>query len=356
MHAVLIGLGNIGSQAAALVGRLPVVTRMTLIDGDRYEARNLASQAIMPAEVGELKARVWAKRLRALRPELKIEAIPKRVEAIPMGKLRGDVLLAAVDTRLTRQHINQAAWTLGMPWIDAGVQADGGLVRVELIEPAEGAPCYECSWDDRHYNSLEAAFPCRGFADTPATNAPAGLGALAAALMTLECRKLLAGARNGCAAGQQIVLDTEWRKFRVTKLRRNPACRFHHGLARWEPLQPAPGMTMAQLLELGGGGVRFSVLGAGGFVKSLRCGQCAKDHALWRLRRELRPEDTRCRRCGARMEVAGFDLADSVGQTDMPATLRARPLHRFGFRAGELVLFAGEHRDRLLLIGGDADA
>jgi hypothetical protein len=228
MHVMLTGAGNIGSHAAELVARIEAVTRMTVIDRDRYEMKNLGSQAIGWKDVGKPKAQVVARRLRALRKGLKVEAIEASVEEVPENRLRGDVLLGAVDTRWTRQYLNEAAWNNRIPYVDAGVMAPGDLVRIDVLTPGEDQACIECEWDQRHYDTIETPHPCQIGRAPHSTNAPASLGALAGALMAIECRKLAGGGNGASLAGKRLVIDAAWHKQHITVLRRNPRCRFHH--------------------------------------------------------------------------------------------------------------------------------
>jgi molybdopterin/thiamine biosynthesis adenylyltransferase len=65
------------------------------------------------------------------------------------------VLAAAVETRITRQYLNEACSGLGVPWVDSGVNAESGLVSISVYGPALDNPCIECNWTDRQYATLE---------------------------------------------------------------------------------------------------------------------------------------------------------------------------------------------------------
>jgi len=121
-HIATIGAGgNIGSHLVPHLGRLPGIERVTLVDPDNYERRNLWSQDITPGAIGRSKARVQARRLQRINPQLRVEAIASAVEDVPLGRLRCDLILACLDSRRARQTVNEVAWRLGIPWIDAGV-------------------------------------------------------------------------------------------------------------------------------------------------------------------------------------------------------------------------------------------
>ena len=73
-----------------------------------------------------------------------------------------------------------------------GVLGASLLGRVTRYLPGEELPCLECRWDDADYAALEQTYPCDANGPAP-TTAPSTLGALVAALMAIDCRKLLAG-------------------------------------------------------------------------------------------------------------------------------------------------------------------
>jgi adenylyltransferase/sulfurtransferase len=233
-----VGLGNIGSHLATLVGRNEAVGRLVLIDFDSYAEDNLSTQAIQTEDIGEPKTLVQARRVERIRPSLTVETLCARVQDVPLPRLRGDVILTGLDSRSARQHVNEAAWRLGVPWIDAAVDGPGLLVRVAVYVPGLELPCLECAWDDSDYQALEQAYPCQpGSGAPPASNSPASVGACAAALAAVECQKLLRD-RDRLLGGREVLLDLNHHTHFLTALRRNPRCRFDHevraGLRRTE--------------------------------------------------------------------------------------------------------------------------
>ena len=331
--------GNIGSHLAPHLARMPGVARLTLVDRDQYEARNLASQNITPADVGKPKAMVQAARARRIMPGLRVDAMVGSVEHLPLGRLRADVILACLDSRRARQHVNQIAWRLGVAWIDAGVRAEEMLARVKVYLPGEETPCLECAWSDEDYETLDQTYPCLGAraAEPAATNAPSALGALAASLQALECQKLLAGKVDLAAAGTQVTVDTMWHKHLVTAYRRNPHCRFDHRTWGIEKLDCRIGrLKVAEAIELMG------ELGLEGkpFVTKLRCTRCGRVKRLLRLACCLRPAERQCAGCGSDMAAAGFDLVDRF-VAPLPARVGSRTLASIGLRPGD-VLNAGD--------------
>ncbi len=233
-HAVVVGAGAIGSHLLGHLGRMAAVTAVTVIDRDRYEQSNLLGQNIYTPDVGKSKAQVHARRLRQINRDLRTRAFEQPFEDLPLTWLQSDVILAAVDSRRTRMAINLAAWRLSVPWINAGVDADGMLARVQVFTPGPGTPCLECAWSPRDYELVEQAYPCQAQGGVlPPTQAPSALAALAASLQAIECGKLLAGERDHVLAGRDVMVDARHSRHFVTCFRHNPECHMpdHEGWA-----------------------------------------------------------------------------------------------------------------------------
>jgi len=341
---VIIGCGgNIGSFLGPLVVRIPGVTRVTVLDGQVYEAKNVQSQDITRSHVGKAKALVQARRLRRIDTHVAVKAFVARVEEVPLGALRADLLLACVDSRLARRSINTMAWRLGIPWVDAGVNADGLLARVNVYAPGPGQPCLECGWDDNDYVALEVAYPCAGEATPAPTNAPAALGALAASLQALECQKALAGQWDQVLVGRQVAISAATHRHYVTSFRANPHCRFDHGTWMIESIDRKPDrFTLAEAFDLGGG-VAEAESGRGVrvegqvFVRTLTCPSCGARrerplHLFGRL-----PRKERTCGCGAAMRATGFDTAEWLRLEGLSDAERDGTLAGMGVTVGDVL-------------------
>jgi len=357
----LLGQGNIGGFAAGLLARLPGLERLMLLDRDVYEARNLAAQDIAASDVGRPKAVVQARRLRRINPALRVAALVEDVEQVPLGRLRADVILACLDSRRARQSVNQAAWRLGVPWIDAGVRADGLLARVNVYRPTAGQPCLECAWDQRDYELIEQTYPCRGNApgDDPlpaATNAPASLGALAAALQVLECQKLFAEQWDRVALGKQVLVDAGSHRHFVTSFRRNSGCRFDHAVWQIDGLEAhAHQLRIGDAFALAGCAARVAgaALRVEGqvFVRQLVCPRCGEARVLpWRLSGRLGTEQ-QCVRCQRRMLAPGTDVREWLGETDLPLAALGDAVRSLGLRDGDVFTVRGADGDRHFELG-----
>lgn len=354
---VVVGAGGvIGSHLVPHLARDRRIGTLVLIDRDRYETGNLTSQAISVAHVGRTKAAVQAERARAIRPDLEVVALAEDVESLPAGWLRADVILACLDSRRARQHVNQLAWRLGVPWIDGGVLGGGLLARVDRFDPGVESACLECRWSEADYAALEQRYPCDpDGVETAATGSGSGLGALTAALQAIECGKLLAGEEWALGAGEQIVLDARHQRHLRTRFLRNPDCRLN-GHAIWDvrrlPASVAE-LTLRGLFDR----VRPELLdraaaardgvdrdGALGLrVEPLRfgtawlCPGCGETSRAVRLAVRADARERACPGCGEETVPTGFDSVERLTAGRLEADDSERPLSELGLRERDVV-------------------
>jgi molybdopterin/thiamine biosynthesis adenylyltransferase len=360
----LVGAGgNIGSHAAPHLARIPGIDRITLVDSGVYEAKDVWGQDITPRDFGKWKALVQARRLRAINPNLQVHAITEPIERVPLGLLRADVILAGLDSRRARQVLNEAAWHLNVPWIDAGVDGTNLVVRANVYRPGDDTPCLECGWSQQDYEQLEQSYPCRGNAvKAPATNAPSALGALAGSLQALECGKVLTGLTDRVLVSREVLLDASFHKHYVTSYRRNAQCRFDHLI--WE-VQELPGgadLGLRDVLAMdaaasGQDVARASLrVASSHFVQALSCAACGSKKRLLRLEASLRPADWKCGHCGGAMVATGFDRLDGLDAGRLTAQVLGRSLRSLGVRERDVVCVGspfGERHYELTMRGCD---
>jgi molybdopterin/thiamine biosynthesis adenylyltransferase len=242
---LIAGAGNIGSQLAPLVARSGA-GMIRIVDRDRVEARNLASQDFRPEDVGRSKAEVLAERLRTQLPRQRIEAHCADLEDLPLSVAAVDVILGALDSRRARQVlVSEMAWPLGVPVIDGGV-GEGLVGRVQVFVPGAETACLECTWGQADYRQLAAEYPCLpgGAAQAPATVSTAFLGACVASLMASECLRLLVGPSP--AESYEVPFDLRQHHMRRFLLRRSRSCRFDHEVVT--AVCPVRGGAVADLL------------------------------------------------------------------------------------------------------------
>lgn len=362
-RVAIVGLGNIGSHLVPLVGRNDDVAEVTLVDFDAYETKNVPCQSIDAADLGP-KVHVQARRLRRINPAVTVHPICARIEDVPLGLLRADVILAGLDSRAARRQVNRAAWWLGVPWIDAAVDASGLLARVNVYVPGSDSPCLECAWDETDYALLEQEYHCPRQQGTAATNAPAGLGAVAAGMTAVEWRKLADGDAEHLLAGRQALVDLRHHIHDVTSFRRRPGCKFDHQTWSVDRLHEPPSrLALRQLMQRaadgGGGSSTGCALRLEGhrFVRGLFCPECGTQaDRPPHLARRIPAARRQCPQCGQAMVARGFDMCDWLEDEVLAARDRRRSLSSLGFRPGDVVTVRGPAGERHWELGGAAAA
>ena len=142
----VIGAGGLGVPvlqylAGAGLGRLVV------IDGDRLEASNLHRQTWFAlADCGRPKADLAAARIRALNPEVQIEAHGLRLDAGNAAQLLAgcDLIIDCSDNFATKFLLNDLAHELSVPVLLASVHQFEG--QLQVVDPARGSACLRCLW------------------------------------------------------------------------------------------------------------------------------------------------------------------------------------------------------------------
>ncbi|OPX66249.1 MAG: putative adenylyltransferase [Methanoregulaceae archaeon PtaB.Bin056] len=202
------GAGGLGSPvllylAAAGVGHL------RLVDPDRVERSNLNRQVLhAEPDISRFKVESAADKLRALNPEITIEALPVAVNSGNVSGLAAgmDLLLDALDNYEARYLLNRAALDRGIPLVHAAV--NGFFGQMTTIVPGETA-CLQCA----------LPHPPEGV-DASIIGVTAGIIGL---LQALEAIKILI--REGeLAKNVLVVWDGRCGRLDQIPLVRDPAC------------------------------------------------------------------------------------------------------------------------------------
>lgn len=144
-HALVVGAGGLGSPiclylAASGVGRI------TLCDHDKVDLTNLQRQIVHDSgTIGLPKVESAKRRLAAINPEARVEAVEARVQGEELERLveAADVVLDGTDNFATRHAINRACVKFRKPLVSgAGVRFDGQVSVFDLRKPQ--SPCYHC--------------------------------------------------------------------------------------------------------------------------------------------------------------------------------------------------------------------
>jgi adenylyltransferase/sulfurtransferase len=336
LHIALIGCGNIGSHMIPELPRFPRVREVTLCDPDCYTAENHPVQIIDAADVGRAKAVVQAERLRRIDSGIKVNAFEERVEDVPRGLLKCDLILSCLDSRAARQHVNELATRLGATWIDSGILGSQGLARVNAYVPGQDTPCLECAWSIQDYAALETEYVCGAVSGSSYSSmASSSLGAAAASLMSVEISKILRGDLESSLTSRQVILDVQNYRLLVSACRRNPWCRFDHRTWHVEPWECRPeqitlGAVFGALGSLRVEGHRFS--------RELECPNgCSREESL-RLNRPL----ARCPGCNRRMAATGIGSLDRLDR-ELAGEFAHLTLAELGLRSGDIISGGDRH-------------
>jgi molybdopterin-synthase adenylyltransferase len=144
-HALLIGVGGLGS-AAALYLVTAGVGKITLVDDDCVDLTNLQRQVVHTVvAIGQPKVASAAHTLHALNPEVEVHAVQARADAsllaihVPMA----DVVIDCSDNHTTRHLVNAACVQYAKPLVSgAAIGFDGQVSVYDTRHHTH--PCYAC--------------------------------------------------------------------------------------------------------------------------------------------------------------------------------------------------------------------
>jgi adenylyltransferase/sulfurtransferase len=213
-RVLCVGAGGLGSPvlaylAAAGVGRLGIV------DDDSVDLTNLQRQILYTtADVGASKARTAAERLRALNPQIAIDAIPVRLGAGNARELVRlyDVIVDGTDSFGSRYLVNDACVLEGKPDVYGSIFRFDGQVAIFGMP---GGPCYRCLYPEPPPAHL-----------VPSCSEGGVLGVLAGIVGTLqaaEALKLILGIGSPLV-GRLLLVDALDARMRDIRVARDPHC------------------------------------------------------------------------------------------------------------------------------------
>lgn len=215
-HVVLLGVGGLGSTLLFNLCGLGV-GRVTVLDHDRVEGRNLGRQFLYTeADVGARKVQVALARAAALNSEVELAGVERRITGPgDVAPLLPDatLVLGAVDQPAdVRFWINEACAAAGVPFVTGGFQAGRGLYF--SFDPGRSG-CLACA-------------PREETAPTPPEPVNRGIGPVATlmgSLVALEALRFLTRFAEPVAAGRLWLVDFATGEHAVGfEWSRDPAC------------------------------------------------------------------------------------------------------------------------------------
>jgi molybdopterin/thiamine biosynthesis adenylyltransferase len=147
-HLLQVGAGSGGMPVLDLLARDPRITRVTLIEPDIYKPHNVERHLFPPADIGESKAVLAERWLKALRPELEVRTLvcgvedPAARDAVEGAAAAADVGVCAADNEPAKFHWDALMRRHGKPWTLGEVLSGGIGGFVHWFRA--GGPCYGC--------------------------------------------------------------------------------------------------------------------------------------------------------------------------------------------------------------------
>jgi len=213
-RVLLIGAGGLGCPLAQYLAAAGVGT-LGLVDFDVVDASNLQRQVLYgTADVGRPKVEVARERIRALNPDVRVEAHAVHLtSANAMGVLAGyDVVVDGTDNFPTRYLANDACVLLRKPNVHGSIFRFDGQATV--FDATRG-PCYRCLYPEP---------PPAGLVPSCAEGGVLGvLPGMVAMIQATETIKLVTGVGEPLIGRllQYSALDMTFSEF---QLRKDPAC------------------------------------------------------------------------------------------------------------------------------------
>jgi molybdopterin/thiamine biosynthesis adenylyltransferase/rhodanese-related sulfurtransferase len=244
-RVLCVGAGGLGSPVLAYLAAAGV-GRIGIVDDDTVDLTNLQRQILYTMDdIGAPKAATAAERLRALNPQVALDAIPVRFSAVNARELVRlyDVVVDGTDTFGSRYLINDACVLEGKPDVYGSIFRFDGQVSVF---GARGGPCYRCLYPQPPPDHL-----------VPTCAEGGVLGALAGMIGTwqaAEALKLVLGIGSPLV-GRLLLVDALDARVREVRVARDPACPLCGDTPSIRELDDAPSVPPAsrRVAELAAG-------------------------------------------------------------------------------------------------------
>lgn len=200
------GLGCVSSTYLAAAG----VGKLRLIDKDKTSLSDLNRQVLYTqSDIGQFKAETAKRKLEALNPEVKVEAVLEDVteDNVPtvIGKI--NVIVDGLDNWKTRFTVNEYCVKNHTPFVHAGVSQLYGQITTVI---SGRGPCLRC------------IFP-QGPKETKVNPIFGGTPSTLASLQAAEAVKILTGIGKPLV-GRMLFVDAEEMTIETAEIKKNPNC------------------------------------------------------------------------------------------------------------------------------------
>ena len=131
-HVAVIGLGGLGGTVTEILARIGIGS-LTLVDGDSFDDSNLNRQLLSSTEVlGEQKAAVAAKRVKAVNPAVETQAVSSflTAENAPQLLNGADIAVDCLDSITDRFTLEAACRKMAITMVSAAIGGTSGQLTV----------------------------------------------------------------------------------------------------------------------------------------------------------------------------------------------------------------------------------
>jgi len=213
-HAVIIGLGGLGSPVALYLAASGI-GELSFVDFDEVEISNLQRQiAHQTNTCGKSKVESAKQSALALNPDIKINTLDKKLSESELQKIiaSADVVLDCTDNFSSRFMINRCCVNESTPLVSgAAIRMDG---QVSVFNQHQSSPCYQCLYKDN--GDSEERCSENGIL--------APVVGIIGCIQATEAIKVLTGIGNTLDS-RVLILDAATMEWRNIKLKKDPACK-----------------------------------------------------------------------------------------------------------------------------------
>ncbi len=216
-RVLAVGAGGLGCPVVLYLAAAGVGT-IGIVDDDRVELSNLQRQiAHTTGRLGAMKAVSAAEAAVAINPGVRIETHPTRLTADNAGALVADydIVCDGTDNFATRFLVADACVLGRRTLVSAAVLRFEGQLSVFKPHAHAGGPCYRCLFPEP---------PPEGV--VPSCSEAGVLGAVTGVMGTLQATETLKEILGigESLSGRLLIWDALATRFRLVRLRQDPAC------------------------------------------------------------------------------------------------------------------------------------
>lgn len=212
-HAVIIGLGGLGSPASLYLASAGV-GQLTLVDFDEVDDSNLQRQIVHQEDnIGQLKVESAKASLQALNRFIQIDTIAEKLDEPALAELihNADVVVDCSDNFATRFALNRLCRQAKKPLVSgAAIRMEGQLTTYDFRQ--EHTPCYQCLYKEEDGQELTCGM----------NGVLSPVVGMVGSMQALEAIKALLGLPT--LVGKLMIIDAYTLHIRTLNLKKDDDC------------------------------------------------------------------------------------------------------------------------------------